>query len=347
MISQNFLDGYNLTFEFTLVPIGSRFWIITAKSGNRHLTKFKNENDVIRKIKISTAYPTSDTTEPGNLFFDLSGVTCKLNVYLGDESNLDTNITLDEFKSMMQRSSVWIIRNPLERFKSGVIQKISQFYIKLKDAYFENEKKWENVFFIPNHSFHRDYPIDWPVFFTSHPKNYIDINEKSIEWFSIWKEFCGYFFLDMCRNVDISDSFLGDVHTQPHLYQLNLLFRELGILDKLLVLDITELNDNHNLFITEMGKVEYEKLKEKLIHTYAYDDMGIKRNAEQFQSYISETNGYLKAVNYKSLETYFKKSDTYRWEMFVYITLLKGRIPVMDDNNYFSNDLKLLTKRLL
>lgn len=127
----------------------------------------------------------------------------------------------------------------------------------------------------------------------------------------------------MCRHADISDSFLGDVHTQPHLYQLNLLFRELGILDKLLVLDINELNDNHDLFITEMGKVEYEKLKESLIDIYAYGENGIKHNSEQLQSHISETNGYLKAVNYKSLEIYFKKSDTYRWEMFMYVTLLK------------------------
>lgn len=332
-MTQKFLDGYKLSFEYTLVPIGSRFWITTAKSGSRYLIKFKNEDDVIRKIKISTEYPPEDINTPGNIFFDLGGITCKLNVYLGDESNLDTTITLDEFKSMMQRSSVWIIRNPLERFKSGVIQIISQFYLNLRDAYFNKDANWENIFFIENHAFHKDYPIDWHLFFNLYSKNHVKNDEKYNKWFKLWKDFCEYFFLDMFRYSNISDCFLDDVHTQPHLYQLNLFFREIGILDKLRVLDITELNSNYDLFITEIGKVQYEKLKEKLIETYSYGADGVKLNGEQFQSNITETHGYLKSINDKSLERYFKKSDIYRWEMFTYVLLLKGNLPNIEDTN--------------
>lgn len=338
------LDGYRLMFEYTLVPIGSRYWIVNAKSGNRHLIKFKNENDVVRKLKISTC-SIDDIDTPGNIIFELSGVRCKINVFLGDENELDTQLTLQEFKSMMQRSSVWVIRNPYERFKSGVIQKIKQFYLELQRAYFDENADWKTIFFIPNHAFHKDYPIDWSLFFESYPyeKN-TTIKHKSDVWFPVWQQFCEYFFLDMCRNNDIAESFLGDVHTQPHLYQLNLFFRELGILDNLTILDLTELDNNHSLFINEMGKVEYEKLKEKLIKKYAYDNNGNKRNINEFESYINESNANLKNINYKSLEKYFKKSDIYRWEMFAYVLLLKGNLPNTDNTteNYFSNDIKLL-----
>jgi hypothetical protein len=325
-MSNNILHDYRLMFEYTLVPIGSRYWIVNAKSGSRYVTKFKNENDNIKKVKISICRD-NEVESPGNIIFEFSGIKFKINVFLEDERELDTQLTLEQFKSMMDRTSVWVIRNPYERFKSGVIQKIRHFYMEMQEAYLDKTKDWKRTFFIPNHAFHQDYPLEWPIFFESYSDLRIDEKSKSVSWFSIWKQFCEYFFLDICRYNDISDSFLGDVHTQPYLYQLNLFFKEIGILDKLTILDITELNSNDNLFITEMGKVQYEKRKQTLIKKYTYDDSGNKRNVSEFESHINESNGNLKDINYKSLEKYFQKSDVYRWEMFVYILLLKGNVP--------------------
>lgn len=342
-MSVDILDGYNLMFEYSLVPIGSRYWITNPKVGSRYLLQFKNENDGVRKIKITACHSTY-VENPGDIIFDLSGIKCRINVYFGDSYELDTKMTLPQFKSMMERSSVWLVRNPLERFKSGVIQNIRQFYMDMKNVYSNKTGDWHNVFFIPNHAFHKDYPLNWTKFFELYPFDYDNDNSKYLVWLPIWKQFCEYFFMDMCRYTDIMEVFLGDMHTQPYLYQLNLLFREIGILDKLTILDISELNYNHNLLINEIGKVEYEKLKEKLINLHAYDRYGHKRSTAEFEIDINKSNGNLKDVNYKSLEDYFKKSDIYRWEMFTYLLLLKGKLP--DDNKgdetYFSNDIKLL-----
>lgn len=343
-MSVDILDGYHLMFDFTLVPIGSRFWITNPKVGSRHLIKFKNENDVVRRIKISVCGST-ETINDGDIIFELSGVKCKINVFLGDDNELDTEITLAQFKSMMERSSVWIIRNPYERFKSGVIQSLRQFYMDMKNAYSNKTEDWQNIFFIPNHAFHKDYPIDWDTFFHSYPFDYDEDANKYKVWLPIWKQFCEYFFFDLCRYNDITQNFLGDIHTQPYLYHLNLFFREIGILDKLIILDLTELNNNHHLFINEIGKVEYQKLKDKLINRHAYNRHGHKRSIADFQYYINNSNGSLKDVNYLSLESYFKKSDIYRWEMFTYLLLLKGKLPSVEkaDDSYFSNDIQSLT----
>ena len=328
-MSTNIFSGHHLNFNFTLIPIGSRYWITNAKVGSRYLTHFQNENERIQKVQISICTDTDEIEEPGSIIIDLNGVKCRVTLTDGKHNQLDLNFTYNQFKSMMSRCSVWIVRNPLERFKSGTIQKISEFYHEMRNAYMDRPNSdWETIFFTPNRALHKDYPIDWSFFFENYPDSNMHNDERRInKWFEIWKQFCEYFFLDMLRYTDIQHSFSGDVHTEPYLYHLRMFFTEIGILDKLNIIDIEELDSKHDLFENEIGKVKYKKILEELNSEYQMTPTGAPRNDTEVKDFLRETLGRLKNINYKSIEDFFIKSDIYRWEMVIYMMLLNGNIP--------------------
>lgn len=326
-MSQQILAGYHLMFDYTLVPIGSRYWITNAKVGSRYLTQFQNKNEEVKKIQISICTSDDEKAENGSFIMDFGGINCRVTTFTGTNNDIDLEMDYTKFKSMMTRCSTWIIRHPFERFKSGTIQKIRQFYLEMQDAYINKTQDWESVQFMPNRAFHKDYPIDWNTFFEKYPGDHNEFKGSSAEWYPIWKQFCEYFFLDVCRYTDIAQSFLGDVHTQPYLYHLNLFFTQIGILDKLTILDISELDIRNDLFITELGKIEYEKIKQELINDYTKDESGQTRTNKEFKAFVNESLTKFKEINYTSLENYFKKSDIYRWELVIYLLLLKGKTP--------------------
>jgi hypothetical protein len=328
-MSTNIFSGHHLNFNFTLIPIGSRYWITNAKVGSRYLTHFQNENERIQKVQISICTDTDEVEEPGSIIIDLNGVKCRVTLTDGKHNQLDLNFTYNQFKSMMSRCSVWIVRNPLERFKSGTIQKISEFYHEMRNAYMDRPNSdWETIFFTPNRALHKDYPINWSFFFENYPESNIDNDKRRMnKWFEIWKQFCEYFFLDMLRYTDIQHSFSGDVHTEPYLYHLRMFFTEIGILDKLNIIDIEELDSKHDLFENEIGKVKYKKILEELNSEYQMTPTGAPRNDTEVKDFLRETLGRLKNINYKSIEDFFIKSDIYRWEMVIYMMLLNGNIP--------------------
>jgi hypothetical protein len=297
--------------------------------GSRYLTHFQNENERIQKVQISICTDTDEIEEPGSIIIDLNGVKCRVTLTDGKHNQLDLNFTYNQFKSMMSRCSVWIVRNPLERFKSGTIQKISEFYHEMRNAYMDRPNSdWETIFFTPNRALHKDYPIDWSFFFENYPDSNMHNDERRInKWFEIWKQFCEYFFLDMLRYTDIQHSFSGDVHTEPYLYHLRMFFTEIGILDKLNIIDIEELDSKHDLFENEIGKVKYKKILEELNSEYQMTPTGAPRNDTEVKDFLRETLGRLKNINYKSIEDFFIKSDIYRWEMVIYMMLLNGNIP--------------------
>ena len=336
-MSNNILNGYHLNFDFTLVPIGSRYWITNAKVGSRYLTQFQNQNEQVHKIQISACSSDDESTPPGTILMEISGVKFRITLSDGKHNKLDLNFTYEQFKSIMNRCSVWIIRNPLDRFKSGAIQKIKQFYLEMHDAYLDRQNSdWENIFFTPNRALHRDYPINWSFFLENYPNSlskgshyssYPYPMENIDKWFAIWKQFCEYVFLDLTRYSDVAQSFSGDVHTQPYLYHLKMFFEEIGLLKKLTILDIEDLDSRSDLFETEMGKTQYKKIVDELNSDYKISHNGIDRTEDEIKDFLRETLGRLKDINYKSLEDYFIKSDIYRWELVVYLMLLGGKLP--------------------
>jgi hypothetical protein len=328
-MSRNILSGYHLNFNFTLVPIGSRYWITNAKVGSRYLTHFQNENEPVQKVQISVCTDANEVETPGSIIIDLHGVKCRISLTDGEHNQLDVNFTYTQFKSMMNRCSLWIIRNPLERFKSGTIQKITEFYHEMRNAYMDRPNSdWESVFFLPNRALHKDYPIDWSFFFENYPQptETQDVGRNN-KWFQIWKQFCEYFFLDLSRYSDMAHSFSGDIHTQPYLYHLRLFFDEIGLLNKLTIIDIDELDLREDLFENEIGKVRYRKILNELNLEYSKTSTGEERTAKDVKNFLRETLGRFKNVNYKSIEDFFIKSETYRWEMVIYLMLLDGRVP--------------------
>lgn len=334
-MSTHILSGHHLNFNFTLIPIGSRYWITNAKVGSRYLTHFQNEDEGVQKVQISVCTSDDEIESPGNIIINLSGVKCKITLTDGKHNQLDTEFTYAQFKSMMSRCSVWVIRNPLERFKSGVIQKITEFYHEMRNAYMDRPNSdWESIFFLPNRALHKDYPIEWSWFFENYPDiqnqtpSELKSNEfKANKWFEIWQAFCQYFFIDMLRYTDMQHSFSGDVHTEPYLYHLKMFFTEIGILDKLNIIDIEELDSKHDLFENEIGKVRYQKILKELNDEYKMTSAGTIRKNEEVTQFLRETLGRFKNVNYKSIEDFFIKSDIYRWETVVYMMLLNGNLP--------------------
>lgn len=323
-MTQNILNGYQLMFDYTLIPIGSRYWITNAKVGSRYLTQYQTKEEDTLKIKIIICTSDDEETTPDSMIYDVNGVRCKIQISMGTYNEPYLNLTPAKFKNIMDRCSVWLIRNPFERFKSGAIQKITEFYLDMRDVYMNNRGEWESVLFTPNRAMHREYPLDWSFFFERFPDLVDNSAEQNKKWFETWKRFAEYLFLDISRYADVSQILSGDVHTQPYLYHLNLLFTQLGILNKLTILDISELDSRDDLFITEIGKVKFNEINSELIKDYKIDTKGNTRTDTEFKHFINESLVQYKDVNYTSLERYFKISDIYRWEMVMYLMLLNS-----------------------
>ncbi len=334
-MSNSIFSGHHLNFNFTLVPIGSRYWITNAKVGSRYLTQFQNENEGVQKVQITICTSDNEIETPGSIIINLNGVNCRITLTDGTHNTLDTTFSYNQFKSMMNRCSVWIIRNPLERFKSGAIQKITEFYHEMRNAYMDRPNSdWENVFFLPNRALHKDYPIDWSFFFENYPDSNQNHSKSRIDnWFSIWKQFCELFFLDMSRYSDMSHSFSGDVHTQPYLYHLKMFFEEIGLLKKLTIIDIEDLDSRQDLFENEIGKTHYKKIVDELKTEFEIAPDGSNRTDSELKAFLRETLGRFKDINYKSIQDFFVKSDVYRWELVVYLMLLDGKLPTKSKEN--------------
>jgi hypothetical protein len=333
-MSNSLFNAYHLHFNFTLVPIGSRYWITNAKVGSRYLTQFQNENEGVQKVQISICTSDNEVETPGSIIINLHGVKCRISLTDGKHNQLDVNFTYAQFKSMMNRCSVWIIRNPLERFKSGAIQKITEFYHEMRNAYLDRPNSdWETIQFLPSRALHKDYPIDWSFFFENYPESHITHpKERLNRWFGMWKQFCELFFLDMMRYSDMSQAFSGDVHTQPYLYHLRMLFEEIGLLKKLTIIDIEELDSRSDLFENEIGKTKYKKIVDELKTEYERSPNGSIRTDIEVQDFLRETLGKFKDINYKSVEDFFMTSSVYRWELVVYLMLLDGKLPNVTKN---------------
>ena len=133
---------------------------------------------------------------------ELSGV--KFLATIKDSNHNEIKLTKDELKFIMNRCSVWVIRNPFDRFITGVIQKTKQFFEELYTAYnTPSTLDWTKCELCPGIASHSSYPIDYTFLF----ENYKLINTErinkndtiTIKWFSIWKDFCDELFTDILK----------------------------------------------------------------------------------------------------------------------------------------------------
>jgi hypothetical protein len=339
------LSGYNIEFDYTLIPMGSRYWITNAKVGSRYLSQYVSDIDTIKYIKIT---PTSENSLEDKNNIELSGV--KFLATIKDSNHDEIKLTKDELKFIMNRCSVWVIRNPFDRFITGVIQKTKQFFEELYYAYHNPTiLDWTTQAICPGITSHSTYPIDYTFLFENYKLiNTERINENdtiTIKWFSIWKDFCYELFTDILKYNVVNRSFTGDVHTQPYLYKLHMLFTEFNILSNLEIIDINDLDSRNDLFELELGKAEFEKTKLRLREWYSktpakhkakrsllgndgIPDYGVvTRTEEEYVNFIRESNNMFKNIELKELTDYFKDSAIYSMEMVTYLMLLKNKPP--------------------
>lgn len=337
------LSGYNIEFDYTLIPMGSRYWITNAKVGSRYLSQFVEQPNTIKYIKLS---PYGESDYNNDDVVDFAG--SRFVVSIKDNHHANQIITMSEFKAIMNRCSVWVIRNPLDRFITGTIQKTKQFFEELHYAYHNPSiLDWTTLEICPDIHSHSKYPIDWTFLF----ENYELINTErinnydtiTIKWFNIWRTFNHYLYPDILKYNTTNRSFTGDVHTQPYLYKSHMLFDELNILSKLKIIDIEDLDSRSDLFELELGKVEFKKIKDKLRALYSktplkykgkrsllgndtVPDYGIvTRTEEEYTKFIRESNNMFKDINIDALTEYFKNSAMYSMEVVAYNALLKNK----------------------
>jgi len=336
------LSGYNIEFDYTLIPMGSRYWITNAKVGSRYLSKYVTDTDTIKYIKITPIREDLMDDYDNIEGIELAGV--KFLTIIRDSNHNELKLTKDELKHIMNRCSVWVIRNPYDRFISGTIQKLTQFFHELLTAYHNpSTLDWTKCELCPGITSHSSYPIDYTFLF----ENYKLINTEriskndtiTIKWFSIWKDFCYELFTDVLKYNVVNRSFTGDVHTQPYLYKLYMLFNELNIIHHLEIIDIKDLDSINNLFELELGKAEFENTKLRLRELYSktapkkkrerslLGDGIVTRTEEEYINFIRESNNMFKNIELKELTDYFKDSAIYSMEMVAYKMLLKNKLP--------------------
>ena len=85
------LSGYNIEFDYTLIPMGTRYWITNAKVGSRYLSQFVSDTDSIKYIKIT---PTREDLIEDENTIELSGV--KFLTIISDSNRTEIKLTKNE-----------------------------------------------------------------------------------------------------------------------------------------------------------------------------------------------------------------------------------------------------------
>jgi len=299
--------------NLSLIPIGDSYWVTATKIGSNYLNTFSNPNDRYLRLSISNVVDGHSSDSDFLYTTFPNGVTLKIQVYNFNNENCthlyDSNTILNIFNKV----STILIRNPLERFKSGFIQKVSELYSEippaLKSNNLNNVKFHDNIYFDLT-----GYNIDYSLLidgFGVTPKY------QNSNWIQEWNKFTELISIDIFKLSNIERVLLDDFHTQPVYHFFYLTLSSLPNWQNIKTLDINELDSKSELIINEIGIDEYQR---------RFDILNNRENWEADSEYVD----ILKRVSNKRLyfdshliSEYFEVSPIYIYEKIYYDILNK------------------------
>lgn len=304
-----------MIFNLTLIPIGNSYWVTATKIGSNYLKYFANSTD--RYLRLSIGNVSENERIDSNFIYVTYQSGLKLKIQISDFDNINhTHLyTQNDVIDIFNKVTTLITRNPFERFKSGLVQKVSEFYTNLSTAVSEND--------LTNVKFHTDtyfdiskYPIDYLLLVNGFGKTPKDRNPK---WQFEWDRFCNLFLRDVFEHPNIGEIFLEDLHTQPVYHFYYLILRDFENWNDIKTIDINELDKCSDLFINELGNDEYKRRYDLLHNRELWDG-----DDEQTTTLKRVSNKRLYFDSYLIRE-YFEKAHIYKFESIYYDILNKKR----------------------
>jgi hypothetical protein len=317
----------NLAWNFIIYKIGDDYWLTNPKIGTRFLTNFSQiKGESIYYSFTATPYTFTDNT---NIIFNENHD----NTIFNDSDKIHTygrhtwkiqatdyngvKLSNDEVDNILGNLTHTIIRNPVERLKSGIIQILVEWFFETRHYFLRNET-WNHINMFDDYSKQNDYDINWNVFyniFNDSELNKVKLNLDTInrnldkvssQWKSEWQKFSNLFLNDVINTKFFEYNIDTNVHTQAFLHSQYQFLCDIGVFDKLIIVDLNELNTNRELLL------QNHPLKQNL--------------QNHFDSpLIRETNDTFKTINWGVLYKWIENSKVYGYELHSYYTMLNKR----------------------
>lgn len=296
-------------FNLSLVPIGNSYWITATKIGSNYIKPFTNPNDRYLRLSISNIIDHHKIDESYLYVSFPNGLRLKIQVNDFDNVNYTHLYTEADIIDMFSRVSVVLTRNPKERFKSGLVQKVSELYSEITS----NTNDLDNIRFHENINFDlTKYNVDYTLLTTG-----LGINPKNDnpQWKQEWTTFCNYLLIDVFNHPNVDRIFLEDRHTQPVYHFFYLILNGLSNWSKIKTLDIHNFNSSQELLVDELGQEEYQKRYDTL---HNKEEWNIKEVGIEYVTILKQVSNKRLYFDSEHITRYFELAPFYILDQMYY-----------------------------
>ena len=315
----------NLGWNFVIYKIGNDYWLTNPKIATRFLTNFSQTGDGESIYYTFAVTPIVNTNTPNVLFsdeHDLHGFSnddfiveynkFKWKIYAKDYNN--EKLSESDLHLILSNINYTIIRNPIDRLKSGISQILVEWFFHCKKHHLKNES-FNHVRMFDSLINQNEYPINWDVLFnmfdnselnsTIYDLDFVNTNIGSIkyEWKKEWTKFSEYFIQDLFDKNLFETIIDSNVHTQSFLHLQHEFLIDIGVYNKLNIIDLSKLDENKHIILDKIPNAN------NLINHF--DSPRIK-----------ETNDAFKNINWGLLYKWIENSKVFIYEMHSYYTML-------------------------
>lgn len=302
-----------MSIHINLIPIGNSYWVTATKVGSIYLNNFSNsENEYLRLSFFE--YNPEHELEKDMLVCKLpNGLSGKIIIEDFNHNVITNQYTQDDIINIFNKVSVIVIRNPKDRFISGMIHKLAEFFVEIKTAYSNN-----TLNDVRYHSGIRfdltNYPIDYKILVTPFESTDSPVNFND-EWSKEWKKFNDYFLNDLFLTEGISEIILSDLHTQPVFYLVYLLLHQFDNWKSVKVIDINDIDSRPALFIDELGIDEYTSRYNSFHNSNQWD---VQKDGIEHTNMIKRVSNKRFYFDSNIIENYFETSKIFLYEKLIF-----------------------------
>lgn len=317
----------NVGWSAMIYKIGTDYWLTNPKVGSRFLTNFSqlNGNAQYISLSITPVFYEYDNFSIENKFdvvdfkSDSNSIIIKGNYFNWQVlafNEYNKKITKEELIDTLNKLKFGLIRNPLERLKSGVSQMLVEWFFTSLKLYKET-KSFEECKLLNGNLNEHLFDVDWNVLFNPFSDDIINntkINLDTInrypdkiksEWKIEWQKFCKLTF-DAINSYELSYLIETNNHTQTFLYLQYQFLMDIDIFKNIKIIDINKLNESKDLILSSII------------------DANVSNNLNHFfgNPYYQESNIIFKDINWQPIYDWLSNYKLYTLEIQTFYNLL-------------------------
>lgn len=303
-----------MIFNLSLIPIGNSYWVSATKIGSNYIKTFMNPTERYLRLAISNVIETHQIDTNWIYVTFPNGLKLKFKIF--DFDNVDYTHLYDD-KSLLdifKKVNNVLIRNPLERFKSGLVQKISELYTSI-DIDKLDSVKFHNDIHLNLSKYHVDFSL---------LTNGIGVTPKlqNPHWQFEWDKFTQLVISDIFRRNDIDKILLEDLHTQPVYHLFYVILNSLPNWDTIKTIDINDLDSYPKLIINEIGNDVYLKRYQSL---HNREEWNIEVEGQEYITTLKRVSNKRLYFDSPIITPYFETTMVYILERMYYDILNEKR----------------------